>query len=767
LNLAIDLHTIIDLSKGESLGFIPPKHLIKALSIDTRKLVSGEHTVFYALQGEFKDGHDFIQDAYDKGVRVFIVSNFPKTLLKQATYILVKNTLYALQAIAKHHRDQFNYPIVAITGSVGKTTTKEWLYYFLASKFRVIRSPKSYNSQLGVALSLLELNHDCDIALIEVGISAPGEMERLEKLIRPDIGILTAIGTAHLENFSDAKELCKEKIQLFAHAKNIFLGPGLRNRGWSFLKGDSIELSEYTNEMLELPFSDIASKTATAIAIAVATYLKVPAQNIKKAIPLLPRLAMRLETYEGVNNNTIINDTYNLDLDALKHSLEFQVSIAKNRPRALIIGLHDKNPSILEKIYAIAQPFQLDQIQVVYLSEEPVFTIENSVVLIKGTRKANMQKWAMQLKLKKHKTQIEINLSALRHNLLQYKDLVDKNTKMLVMVKAQAYGSGLIKTAQFIEKIGIDYLGVAYADEGVELRKAGVLLPILVMNAEEEAFDDCIQYKLEPSIYSFEQLEALLHHLIAQNKEGFPIHLKFDTGMNRLGFSSIETRKLIDVIRSQPEILIKSVYSHLAESDNRNDPSFTLRQLETFSQICNDIQKMVPTPFLRHILNSEGIVNFSSSQTTMVRIGIGAFGISSNEIWRKNLRPVIAWKSTISQLKTVEKGESIGYNRSYVAPQKITIAIIPLGYGDGFRRILSNGKGGVFIQGVFCPTVGNVCMDMIMVDVSHLSVQAGAEVEIIGQHQGVEALSSLMETIPYELMTGISQRVYRSYINEE
>ena len=767
MNLAIDLHTIIDLSKGESLGFIPEKHLIKALSIDTRKLVSGEHSVFYALQGEFKDGHSFIQDAYDKGVRVFIVSSLPKTLLKQATYILVKNTLYALQAIAKNHRDQFNYPIVAITGSVGKTTTKEWLYYFLATNFRVIRSPKSYNSQLGVALSLLELNHDCDIALIEVGISAPGEMERLEKLIRPDIGILTAIGTAHLDNFSDATELCKEKIQLFAHAKKIFLGPGLRNRGWSFLKGESIELSEYTNEMLDLPFSDIASKSATAIAIAVATYLKVPVQNIAKAIPLLPRLAMRLETYEGVNNNTIINDTYNLDLDALKHSLEFQVSIAKNRPRALIIGLHDKNPSILEKIYAIAQPFRLDQIQVVYLSEEPSFTIENSVVLIKGTRKANMQKWAMQLKLKKHKTQIEINLSALRHNLLQYKELVDKNTKMLVMVKAQAYGSGLIKTAQFIEKIGIDYLGVAYADEGVELRKAGVLLPILVMNAEEEAFDDCIQYKLEPSIYSFEQLEALLHHLIAQNKEAFPIHLKFDTGMNRLGFSSTETRKLIDVIRSQPEILIKSVYSHLAESDNRKDPSFTLRQIETFTQICNQIQKMVPTPFLRHILNSEGIVNFSSDQTTMVRIGIGAFGISSNEIWRKNLRPVIAWKSTISQLKTVEKGESIGYNRSFVAPQKITIAIIPLGYGDGFRRILSNGKGGVFIQGVFCPTVGNVCMDMIMVDVSHLSVQAGAEVEIIGQHQGIEALSSLMETIPYELMTGISQRVYRSYINEE
>lgn len=260
MNLAIDLHTIIDLSKGESVGFIPKKHLIKALSIDTRKLVSGEHSVFYALQGEFKDGHSFIQDAYDKGVRVFIVSNLPKSLLKQATYILVKNTLYALQAIAKYHRDQFNYSIVAITGSVGKTTTKEWLYYFLATNFRVIRSPKSYNSQLGVALSLLELNHDCDIALIEVGISAPGEMERLEKLIRPDIGILTAIGTAHLDNFSDATELCKEKTQLFAHAKKIFLGPGLRNRGWSFLKGESIELSEYTNEMLDLPFSDIASK---------------------------------------------------------------------------------------------------------------------------------------------------------------------------------------------------------------------------------------------------------------------------------------------------------------------------------------------------------------------------------------------------------------------------------------------------------------------------------------------------------------------------
>jgi len=766
LKLEINLPKLIQLVGAQFYGETPQNEIINGVVIDSRKIVSGHQLVYFALPGEFKDGHDFISAAYSKGVRVFIVTKKQSLTFNHACFLVVQDTLIALQAIAKYHREQFHFPIIAVTGSVGKTTTKEWLYHLLSTQFRIIRSPKSYNSQLGVALSLLELTEDCDIAIIEVGISHPGEMEVLEKIISPEIVLLTSIGTAHLHNFTDINHLCQEKIKLASRAKKVFLGPTIATEKFAFLDKKDL-VSKAAVELSLIPFNDSASRASAAIAIAVAKFFDVGEDILKSAVSTLPRLAMRLETYEGINNNTVINDTYNLDLDALSHSLEFQTSLANERTRVLIIGLHEKNPVLLEKIYAITTPFRLDEIQVVYLNDYPSFIFENAVILLKGTRKANMQKWAMQLKLKKHKTQIEINLSALRHNLLQYKEAVNKNTKLLVMVKAQAYGSGLIKTAQFIEKMGIDYLGVAYADEGVELRNAGVLLPILVMNAEEEAFDDCIQYKLEPSIYSFEQLEALLHHLIAQTIEGFPIHLKFDTGMNRLGFSSKETRKLIDVIRSQPEILIKSVYSHLAESDNRKDPSFTLRQVETFTQLCNQVQKMVPTPFLRHILNSEGIINFSSDQTTMVRIGIGAFGISSNEIWRKNLRPVIAWKSTVSQLKTVEKGESIGYNRSFLAPKKITIAIIPLGYGDGFRRILSNGKGGVFIQGAFCPTVGNVCMDMIMVEVSHISVKAGDEVEIIGQNQSIEALSTSMETIPYELMTGISQRVYRSYINEE
>ena len=485
------------------------------------------------------------------------------------------------------------------------------------------------------------------------------------------------------------------------------------------------------------------------------------------AIPSTPRLAMRLETYEGVNNNMIINDTYNLDLDALQHSLEFQAAIANNRPRVLIIGLHEQDLPMLDKIYSIAKPFKLNEIQLINSGEAPSFTFENSVVLIKGTRKSNMQTWAMHLKLRKHKTQIEINLSAVRHNLIAYKESLHKQTKILVMVKAQAYGSGLVRIAQFIEKTGVDYLGVAYVDEGVELRKSGVLLPILVMNAEEEAFGDCINYNLEPAIYSFDQLDALLHQLIAHNKEDFPIHLKFDTGMNRLGFLPTEIRKLVDIIRSQPEVCIKSVYSHLAEADNREDKHFTLDQIELFVKSCEQIKKAINQPFLRHILNSEGIVNFGGDQLDMVRMGIGIFGISANPAWTKKLQPVIAWKSTVSQLKKVIKGQSIGYSRTFIAPKDLTIAVIPVGYGDGYRRSLSNGKGGVFIQGVFCPTVGNVCMDMIMVDVTHINVNSGDEVEIIGPNQQVETLATQMGTIPYELLTGISQRVHRSYINED
>jgi alanine racemase len=766
LNLAIDVSRLIQISKAEVVGSIPADLLLNSISVDTRKIIDGSQVVFYALQGEFKDGNEFIKDAYSKGVRVFVVTKKPNTPLENACFLVVKDALTALQSLAKFHRDQFQFPVIAITGSVGKTTTKEWLYHLLSTQYRIIRSPKSYNSQLGVALSLLELNDDCDVAIIEVGISRPGEMEVQEQMVSPDIAVLTNIGTAHLENFKDFSHLCMEKSMLFSRSKKIFLGPGIQLGDFPFLnEGDVIKMD--TEELRSLPFDDAASKMSATIAIAIAKFLKVPIEKIRAAIPSLPRLAMRLETYEGVNNNLIINDTYNLDLEALKHSLEFQASIANKRPRVLIIGLHEQDLPMLEKIYSLAKPFNLNEIHVVNSGDEPSFTFENSVVLIKGTRKSNMQKWAMHLKLRKHKTQIEINLSAVRHNLVEYKESLHKETKILVMVKAQAYGSGLVRIAQFIEKTGVDYLGVAYVDEGVELRKAGVLLPILVMNAEEEAFGDCINYNLEPAIYSFEQLDALLHQLIAQSKEGFPVHLKFDTGMNRLGFLPNEVRKLVDIIRSQPEICIKSVYSHLAESDNKENQRFTLDQIERFSSSCEQIKTAINQPFLRHILNSDGIVNFASNQFDMVRMGIGVFGISTNPVWKKKLQTVIAWKSTISQLKKVSKGQSVGYNRSFIAPTDLTIAVIPVGYGDGYRRSLSNGKGGVFIQGVFCPTVGNVCMDMIMVDVTHVKAKSGDEVEIIGPNQGVEELAIQMGTIPYELLTGISQRVHRSYINED
>jgi len=766
LNLAIDVSRLIQISKAEVVGSIPADLLLNSISVDTRKIIDGSQVVFYALQGEFKDGNEFIKDAYSKGVRVFVVTKKPNTPLENVCFLVVKDALTALQSLAKFHRDQFQFPVIAITGSVGKTTTKEWLYHLLSTQYRIIRSPKSYNSQLGVALSLLELNDDCDVAIIEVGISRPGEMEVQEQMVSPDIAVLTNIGTAHLENFKDFSHLCMEKSMLFSRSKKIFLGPGIQLGDFPFLnEGDIINMD--SEELRSLPFDDAASKMSATIAIAIAKFLKVPIEKIRAAIPSLPRLAMRLETYEGVNNNLIINDTYNLDLEALKHSLEFQASIANKRPRVLIIGLHEQDSPMLEKIYSIAKSFNLNEIHVVNSGDEPSFTFENSVVLIKGTRKSNMQKWAMHLKLRKHKTQIEINLSAVRHNLVEYKESLHKETKILVMVKAQAYGSGLVRIAQFIEKTGVDYLGVAYVDEGVELRKAGVLLPILVMNAEEEAFGDCINYNLEPAIYSFEQLDALLHQLIAQSKEGFPVHLKFDTGMNRLGFLPNEVRKLVDIIRSQPEICIKSVYSHLAESDNKENQRFTLDQIERFSSSCEQIKTAINQPFLRHILNSDGIVNFASNQFDMVRMGIGVFGISTNPVWKKKLQAVIAWKSTISQLKKVSKGQSVGYNRTFIAPTDLTIAVIPVGYGDGYRRSLSNGKGGVFIQGVFCPTVGNVCMDMIMVDVTHVKAKSGDEVEIIGSNQGVEELAIQMGTIPYELLTGISQRVHRSYMNED
>jgi alanine racemase len=742
----------------------PSNFIIENVAFDTRKIVPSDCLAFFALKGEFRDGNDFVNDAYRKGVRIFVVSQMPNKPHKNAAYILVEDSLLALQKLAAEHRSKFNYPVIAITGSNGKTTVKEWLYHLLSSKFRIIRSPKSYNSQLGVALSLLEMHEHADLAIIEAGISKAGEMDLLQKMIQPDYGIFTSFGSAHEEGFDSLEEHLDEKLKLFKDCKKTLVSSTIKltKNQLNSINGIAINQVDYLKELAFFPFNDRPSILSATIAIAAAkSFGNIEIEQIKT----IPRLAMRMETFEGRDNSIIINDTYNLDFEALELSLEYQLSLADGKKRIVLIGLddsHSQQQDILKKI----KKYKPENYVVVNPGENPKIDISNAVVLVKGTRKSEMQKLAARLRLKKHKTFLEINLSAIKHNIQIFKSNLKPTTKVLAMVKAQSYGAGLEKVGGYLEKQGIDYLGVAYPDEGVELRKSGVKIPILVMNPVEEGFEDCIKYHLEPAVFSFEQLNELLHELIFQGVQNFPIHLKIDTGMKRLGFDQRELPRLMELIQAQPEIIIKGVYSHLADSDNRRDKRFTDLQIKRFIESCNYISKQSASTFMAHILNSEGIANYPEAQFDMVRIGIGMYGVSSNPVTSKKLHPVVSWKSTVSQIKQVSKGESVGYSRSFVAEKDIDIAIIPVGYADGFRRSLSNGVGSVLINGLECAVIGRVCMDMIMVDVTKKYVKTGDRVEIIGNKVTLSKFSEKINSIPYEVLTSISKRVHRTYIEE-
>ena len=748
---------------------VQPKQQFHTVAYDTRNIVDGTNTIFFALKGGFRDGHSFISDAYAKGVHCFVVSNEQSQIdFPEAGFIVVPDALKALQQLALAHRNRFHYPVIAITGSAGKTTVKEWLYHLLSPDMRVIRSPKSYNSQIGVALSLLELNENCDLAIIEAGISMPGEMDKLVDMIRPTHGIFTSLGRAHEENFKTTNEQLQEKIALFKGVQSTFYpaGMNLSPEIVKVISGKAIAPQQFAKELQLVPFDDQASKTNALLAIGVAHSLLGKDKDLKERISSLPRLALRLETFEGIDGNTIINDTYNLDLDALSHSLEYQLRVANGRKRVVIIGLDEDSLAKRKTVEEIVKTFKPDHFLLVHPPEEIPQSFSNSVILIKGTRKADMQKYARTFRLRKHTTFVEIDLSAVKNNLDVFRSFIHAETKLLAMVKAQSYGSGSEKMVSFLAQNGIDYLGVAYADEGVELRKIGIQLPIMVMNTETDSFEDCINYNLEPAIFSMTQLDEFVKELILQGKTAYPIHIKLDTGMRRLGFEIKDLPRIADLLKAQPEIVIKSVYSHLADADNRRDKRFTEHQIAQFTYACEYLAQRLQQSFLRHILNSEGTSNYPTAQFEMVRLGIGMYGISSNPAVKRKLQPVLKWISAVSQVKTIRKGESVGYSRTFIADKEYQIAIVPVGYADGFRRSLSNGKGSVYIHGKQCPTLGRVCMDMIMVDVTGKKAKEGDAVEIIGKHQTIEQFATAMDTISYEVMTGIAKRVHRIYLED-
>lgn len=742
--------------------------IIQLIAFDSRKISNPSNTAFFAFQGEFRNGHDFIQNAYDKGIKTFVVEQkFDAKEFPNATFLFVEDPLLALKRLAKFHRSKFNYPIVAITGSVGKTIVKEWIYHLISGEKKVIRSPKSYNSQIGVALSLLALDESADLAIIEAGISKPGEMQLLKQMIEPTIGIFTAFGSAHRSNFESAEQHLNEKLALFENTHPTFIHESieLSQNNLEKIHCKLVENENFKSILEHSPYQDKASLDNLSICIAFALEIGISEKIISRRIKDLPRLALRMETFDGINENLIINDTYNLDLDALSQSLEFQLSIANGKKRVAILAVDSLNESQKIEIQSTLDKFKLDAVLFVSNENLPSFSeIQQSVVLIKGTRVAQLQKIARLFQLKKHKTRVEIDFSAVKNNLNYFRSLTQTGTKILVMVKASSYGSGAEKMAEFLEKSGVEYLGVAYADEGVELRKYGIKLPILVMNADEEGFNDIIQYKLEPAIFSYKMMDEFVKALIMENIEEYPVHLKFDTGMRRLGFAPSEVEKVVELFQAQPEIKLKSVYSHLADSDNLLDVSYSLEQISIFNNICSYLESKLSYPFDRHLLNTEGIARFPEATYEMVRLGIGIYGYTSNPLIQKELQPAISWKSIVSQIKTIYPGESVGYSRKFVASKITQIGVVPVGYADGFKRSLGNGKGGVVIQGKWCPIVGSVCMDMIMVDITGVETFEGDEVEIIGEAQTLQNLATAMETIPYEVLTSISKRVQRIYL---
>ena len=758
LNYSID--SCAEIFEAEVIG--SSLDAITHVYFDSRKIQQAKGALFFAFPGHSRSGNEFVEAAHKQGIRFFVIAkNASVKLHTDAVYFKVPDVLGALQQLAKYHRRQFSYPVVAITGSVGKTTFKEWIFHCISDKFKVVRSPKSFNSQLGVALSLLEMHESASIAFIEAGISKPGEMKILQDMIRPDYGIFTAFGKAHRENFSNNEEHLLEKWVLFRECRLVFIPhtfADLENR----LPGNFQVCSAYENHRFPSGYNGMLGVLKTFLA-----YLQFEPEEIRKRIDSLPTLALRMEVFEGINGNTIINDTYNLDLDALSEALIYQRQLAPDKKRIVVIGLSEKHQHERMEIERLIASFDPDEFHFIPEGKSiPWEKFHQAVVLVKAHRDRAFEYEVARGKALKHRTIVEINLSAIKHNVSFYQSRLPKKVKILAMVKASSYGSGTEKVAPYLQHAGITDFGVAFADEGVELRKAGITGSIVIMNPDPEHSDVIIENKLEPAIYSFEQLDGFITALIHRKTSAYPIHLKFDTGMHRLGFAPADKERVLAIVNSQPEVRIQGVYSHLAEADNPNQNVFTQKQLAAFDTIVSYFRKHSPDSFLAHILNSEGSLRYPESCYDMIRMGISMYGYTENKDLKASLQASVSWYSSISQVKAVPKGDFIGYGCSYEAPEDMTIAIVPVGYADGFRRSLSNGKGVVFIHGIKCPVVGRVCMDMIMVDVSSVTAKINDQVEIIGVNQPMEVFAKTMDTIPYEVMTGLSRRMHRVYVED-
>lgn len=765
---------------------VSEEFIIRDIVIDSRSPRIKSNTLFILLEGNKSHGRNYTLDFYNKEGRVVLTTRqIEGTNLAQ---IIVKDPILALQKIAAFHRGKFNIPIIGITGSNGKTTVKEWLYHLLKDRFSIVRSPKSYNSQIGVPLSVLELNSNHTLGVFEAGISKPGEMQLLKEIIQPTIGVFTGLGDAHNEGFSDPnpKEQKKnEKYKLFEGVGELI---AFDEGQIQFTKDDEVKDITGESDSIEIQFKDKASHANSRIVFSVAKRLGMTEEDVKAKLKTLPTISMRLEKMSGRNGNLLINDAYTIDEKSLEIGLQFLELNTLGKKAVLFIAedvdrTNLKN-TLLNAVARMQSQIKLDKI--IYFGPETIgnsfqfveqtyptinsfkedpLELSDATILFTGSRNWHLEQVVNYYTSKKHITQLRVNFAAIRNNLNIYRKQLDPGVQILAMVKAQSYGGGILEMAQFLQQEGVHYLGVAYADEGISLRKAGVELPILVMNPEGAAFDDIIDYSLEPSIYSMSLLNDFIHQLILREKIHFPIHLKLDTGMNRLGFRTDNVDDLLAMLHAQPEVYVKSVFSHLSVADNLSEIEYTNQQIEKFETLTEKIGNDLGYPFTKHIANSAGALNFKNAQFDMVRIGIGMFGLLTNKS-SLDFQNALELFSQISQIRIINTGESVGYGRSFIARHQMRIGIVPVGYGDGLRRQLGEGKWSVTINDYKYPIIGKICMDMCMIDLTNADALEGDEVKIFGDGNSVFEMSQILDTIPYEIISSISSRVQRVYLEE-
>ena len=803
---------------------------IRWLLTDSRSLCFPEETLFFALKTHRNDGHRYIDDLYRRGVRHFVVEQVPEhceTRFPEANFLRVPHTLAALQRLAERHRDEFDVPVVGITGSNGKTMVKEWLYQLLLPSQRIVRSPRSYNSQIGVPLSVWLLNEQTEIGIFEAGISQPGEMLALRDIIQPTVGVLTCLGSAHQENFRSMEEKCMEKLELMHDTKamiycsdNDVVSRCIRRMNY---RGEKIAWSQCDEQValfvkaiegskdsdsttitysyqgkeghFDIPFIDEASIENAITCAAVALHLGLTAEQLAERMPKLEPVAMRLEVKQGQRGCILINDSYNSDVNSLDIALDFMQR--RNVPLAKTLILSDmyQTGTSPEALYAQVSDLavkrginkfigigaglsaQADKIQIGdkhffadvphFLSSDDFAGLRNELILLKGARSFGFDQITEQMEQKVHETILEVNLNAVVENLNYYRSFLKPETKMVCMIKADGYGAGAVEIAKTLQDHHVDYLAVAVADEGVALRKAGITANIMIMNPEMTAFKTMFDYDLEPEVYSFRLLDALIKAARKEGITGWPVHIKLDTGMHRLGFNASdddEMARLAHKLHYQQAVIPRSVFSHFVGSDSDDFDNFSALQFQRFDKASRKLQAEFQHKILRHMDNSAGIEHFPERQMDMCRLGLGLYGVNprNNEM----LSTVSTLKTTILQLRHVPKEDTVGYSRRGVLERDSIIAAIPIGYADGLNRHLGRGRCYCLVNGKKAPYVGNICMDVAMIDVTDIPCQEGDTVEIFGEHLPVTVLSDCIDTIPYEVLTGVSNRVKRVYFQD-